>query len=65
MKGFAGVFAVILYLYFLPLPICSINESKDHNNLTSAQLCAKTLLYILSSTGGQFPGEKIFKMDHV
>ena len=45
MKGFAGVFAVILYLYFLPLPICSINESKDHNNLTSAQLCAKTLLY--------------------
>ena len=65
MKGFAGVFAVILYLYFLPLPICLINESKDHNNLTSAQLCAKHYCTILSSTGGQLPDENIFKMDHV
>lgn len=46
MKGFADVCAVIHYLYFLPLTICSINASKDHNNSTTAQLCAKPLLTV-------------------
>ena len=46
MKGFADVCAVIHYLYFLPLTICSINASKDHNDLTTAQLCAKPLLTV-------------------